>query len=77
MNAQLLQIVNENVFTNGCSFCGRAAFRGVGYSWQLLRWNMTHTAHQAMTVTYIQDVYEFCRNWVISLFCSSADVRGL
>lgn len=62
MNAQLPQIVNENVLPNHCSFGGCAAFREFGYSWQLLCWNMTHTAHQAMSVTYIQDVYEFCRN---------------
>lgn len=56
------QIVNENVFPNHCSFGGCAAFREFGYSWQLLYWNMTHTAHQAMSVTYIRAVYEFCRN---------------
>lgn len=29
--------------------------------------NMPHTAHRAVSVTYIQDVYEFCGNWVILL----------
>lgn len=67
MNAQLPQIVNENVLPNGCSFWGSAAFREFGYLWQLLCWNMTHTAHQAMSVTYIQGVYKCCRNCVISL----------
>lgn len=44
MNAQLPQIVNENVFPNGCSFWGCAAFRQFGHSWQLLCWNTTSTA---------------------------------
>ena len=76
MNAQLPQIVNENVFPNGCSFGGRAVFRGVGYSWQLLCWNMTHST-SGNDCDLHSDVYEFCRNWVISLtilfFCWCAE----